>query len=132
MTLLAYSRSFWPLFLHVLGAMTLYGAVIAALVTALAGLRGAATRALLVAVPAWAVTLGCAYWIEHDEGLGSSKATWLGIGHAVLEPGVIVLLLALAAAWRWPQRGRIAAALCGVYLVLLTVALLAMSGKWGS
>ena len=137
MTLLAYSRSFWPLFLHVLGAMTLYGAVIAALVTALAGLRGAATRALLVAVPAWAVTLGCAYWIEHDEGLGSSKATWLGIGHAVLEPGVIVLLLAILCSWWWARSGsahagRIVAALSGVYLLLLTVALLAMSGKWGS
>ena len=31
-----------------------------------------------------------------------------------------------------PVAGRIAAGLSGVYLVLLSVALLAMSGKWGS
>jgi len=135
--LLAYSRAFWPLFLHVLGAMTLFGAVLTALVTSLAGLRAATVRILIVALPAWAWTLGCAYWIEHDEGLGSSKATWLGIGHGVLEPGVVVLLAAVLCSWWWsrsgkPLAGRIVAGLSGVYLLLLTVAMLAMSGKWGS
>jgi uncharacterized membrane protein len=125
------------LFLHIFGAMTLYGALVAALITALAGLRSAATRALLVAVPAWAVTLGCAYWIQHDDGLSGSNATWLQLGRNILGPGVLVLLLAILCSWWWarsgaPRAGRIVAALSGVYLVLLTVALLAMSGKWGS
>lgn len=125
------------LFLHILGAMTLFGAMLTALVTALAGLRGPTLRILLVALPAWAWTLACAYWIEHDEGLGSSNPTWLAIGHGVLEPGVIVLLAAVLCSWWWSRSGkavagRIVAGLAGVYLLLLTVAMLAMSGKWGS
>jgi len=134
--LLAYSRAFWPLFLHVLGAMTLFGAVLAAIVAGLAKLPRATYAALTTAIPAWAVTLACAYWIEHDEGLGSSNATWLGIGHVVLEPGVLVLLAALGTAYWWsrsakPVAGRISTVLASAYLALLSVALLAMSGKWG-
>jgi hypothetical protein len=125
-----------PLFLHVLGAMVLFGAVLAALVVALAGRPRATFSSLLVALPAWAVTLAGAYWIEHDEHLGSSKANWLGIGHGVLEPGLIVLLAALGVAFWWqrsakPVAGRIVALLSSVYLVLLGIAWLAMSGKWG-
>jgi hypothetical protein len=135
--LLAYSRAFWPLFLHVLGAMTLFGAVLAALIVALAGLPRATFASLAAALPAWVVTLACAYWIEHDEGLGGASATWLGVGHAVLEPGVIVLFAATATAFWWQRSGRavagrIAAGLSGVYLLLLAVAWLAMSGKWGA
>ena len=95
-----------------------------------------AAVALLVAVPAWVVALAGGYWIEHDERLGSSNATWLGIGHGVLEPGLLVLLAALGCAFWWqrsgkPVAGRIVAGLSGVYLVLLAIAWLAMSGKWG-
>ena len=136
MTLLAYSRAFWPLFLHVLGAMTLFGAVLAAVVVALAGLPRATVSSLVTAIPAWAITLGCAYWIEHDEGLTNASPTWLSLGHAILEPGLVVLLAALATAYWWkrsgkPVAGRIAAGLSVVYLLLLTVAFLAMAGKWG-
>ena len=137
MTILAFSRAFWPLFLHVLAAMTLFGALLAAVVVAVAGLPRATFASLVTALPAWAVTLACAYWIEHDEGLGNANATWLSIGHGVLEPGLIVLLAALATAYWWrrsgkPLAGRICASLSGVYLLLLVVAFLAMSGKWGS
>jgi hypothetical protein len=134
-TVLAVSRPFWPLFLHVLGAMTLWGAVLAAIVLAAARLPRATLAALLVAVPAWALTLGGGFWIESDEGLGNSSATWLTLGHNVLEPGVVVLLLAIGCAYWWarsgkPAAGRAAVTLTVLYLVLLTVALLAMSGKW--
>jgi len=134
-TLLASTHPFWPLFLHVLGTMTLFGAVLAALVTAAAGLRRAAFASLLVALPAWVVALGAGHWLEHDEGLSGASPTWLQLGRNVLEPGVLVLLLALAAAWWWRSSGkqaagRATAALAGIYLVLLTVAMLAMSGKW--
>ena len=144
MTLLAYSRAFWPLFLHVLGAMTLFGAVSAAAVILFAAhrrpdalvLRRAAFTSLLVAIPAWAVTLACAYWIESDEGLSNANATWLGIGHGVLEPGLVVLLAAIGCTYWWKRTGaaiagRIAAGVTSVYLVLLVVAFLAMTGKWG-
>jgi len=134
--MLAYSRSFWPLFLHVLGAMTLWGALLAAAVAGLAGAARAAFSSLLVALPAWAVTLACAFWIASDEGLSDSNATWIGIGHLVLEPGLLVLLAAVGCAYWWRRSakavaGRIVAALALLYLLLLTVALMAMSGKWG-
>jgi hypothetical protein len=136
-TLLAYSRPFWPLFLHVLGTMVLFGAVLAALILAIAGLARPAFVSLLIAIPAWVVALGAGHWLEHDEGLGSSNATWLKLGHNVLEPGVLVLLIAIGTAWWWRSSGkaiagRITAGLSGIYLLLLTVAMLAMSGKWGA
>jgi hypothetical protein len=125
------------LFLHILGAMTLFGAVLAAFIVALAGRARATFTSLVVALPAWAVTLACAYWIESEDHLSSSNATWLTLGHNVLEPGLLVLLLALGSAYWWRRNGnartgRIAAALSGVYLLLLAVAWLAMSGKWGA
>lgn len=124
------------LFLHVLGTMTLFGCVLSALFLALANMPSRAFTALLVALPAWAVSLAAAYWTESREHLGNSKATWLNIGHGVLEPGVIVLLAALGATWWWRRSdravgSRISAGLSGVYLVLLALAWLAMSGKWG-
>jgi hypothetical protein len=136
-TYVAYSRPFWPLFLHVLGTMVLFGALLTALVLALAGLARPTLTALLIAIPAWILALGAGHWIEHDEGLQSSNATWLTLGHNVLEPGVLVLVLAIGAAWWWRSSGkaaagRITAALSGLYLLMLTVAMLAMSGKWGA
>lgn len=125
----------FPLFLHLFGTMTLFGIVLAALVAALGGLSRVAFPALVAALPAWALALAGAYWIESDEHLSSSNTTWLGIGHGVLEPGLIVLLAALGAAFWWRRggkavAGRLVAGLSSVYLVMLAVAWLAMSGKW--
>ena len=97
MTLLAYSRPFWPLFLHVLGTMVLFGALLTAFVAALARLPRATFASLLIALPAWVVALAAAWW-------------WRSSGKAVA--------------------GRAAAALSGIYLLRLTIARLAMSGKW--
>ena len=135
MMLVAYSRPFWPLFLHVLGTMVLFGALLTAFVAALARLPRATFASLLIALPAWVVALGAGHWLEHDESLGGANPTWLQLGRNILEPGVLILLLALAAAWWWRSSGkavagRAAAALSGIYLLLLTVAMLAMSGKW--
>jgi hypothetical protein len=125
----------FPLFLHLFGTMTLFGIVLAALVAALAGLSRVAFSALVAALPAWLLALVGAYWIESDEHLSGSNATWLGIGHGVLEPGLIVLLAACGAAFWWRRAGkavagRLVAGLSSVYLVMLAVAWLAMSGKW--
>lgn len=125
------------LFLHILAAMTLFGSLMSALLLALAGRARSTFSSLVVALPAWAATLACAYWIESEDHLEHASVTWLDIGHGVLEPGLIVLLAALGAAYWWHRSGktvagRIAAGLSGVYLLLLVVAFLAMSGKWGS
>ena len=54
----------------------------------------------------------------------------------ILEPGVLLLAAIVGVAFWWkrsskPLAGRILLALSSVYLVLLAVAWLAMSGKWG-
>jgi hypothetical protein len=125
----------FPLFLHVLGTMWLFGAVLAALVITVAGRSRPAFTALLVALPGWVLAIAGGTWIESKEHLSSSNATWLGIGHGVLEPGLIVLLAALGTAFWWQRSGKaragqITAALCSVYLLMLAIAWLAMSGKW--
>jgi hypothetical protein len=142
---IAYSRPFLPLFLHVLGAMTLFGAVLTAALLAwvawrkdAAVLRRGAFRALLfVAVPAWIVTSAGGHMIASKEGFnGKGDPRWLKIGTDILEPGVVVLLITIGAAFWWqrsgkPLAGRIVAVLASVYLLMLAVAWLAMSGKWG-
>jgi hypothetical protein len=134
-TTLAYSGPFWPLFVHVLGAMFLFGAVLAAFVASIAGQRRAAFQSLLVAIVSWIVMRAGAEWV-YSKGYSAVKSqTWLKLGMGIADGGLIVLLLALGAAY-WATRrpgplSRIATGLCAVYLVLLAIAWLAMSGKWG-
>ena len=136
MTLLAYSRPFWPLFLHVLGAMALFGGILAAGVLAFAGKGKATFIVLLFTVPDWIVMRGAGAWIEHDEGWSSSHSpTWLSIGMSIGDGGLILLLILIGLSFWWQRSGsarlgRIVAALSGIYLVLLAVAWLAMTGKW--
>ena len=73
------------------------------------------------------------------EGVGSAThndPTWVGIGFAVADAGLLVLLVTSGVAFWW-RRSRQAGSpagsspgLAGLYLVLLAVAWLAMSGKW--
>ena len=143
--MIAFSRPFWPLFLHVLGAMVLVGAVIAVLLLALAAwhrpastmlARAAFRTLLLVALPSWLVMRIGAGWIHSRElGSGSDDPTWVGIGLLVADIGLLVLLLTTGVAFWWqrsgkPAAGRAVTGLASVYLVALAVAWLAMSGKW--
>ncbi len=143
--MIAFSRPFWPLFLHVLGAMTLFGAVLAAVITSfaaarrpdLAFLRKATFWALVAGVPGYLVLRIAAQVIYSDEkdAFGGKDPTWIGIGLGVSDAGLLILLAALGCAYWWtrsgkPLAGRIVAGLSAVYLVLLAVAWLAMSGKW--
>jgi hypothetical protein len=143
---IAYSRPFLPLFLHVLGAMILVGAILAVLVLTVAAwrrpevaaLRRAAFRTLLiVAIPAWIVMRVGAEWIYSKE-FGSSSGNdpaWVGIGLIAADAGLLVLLVTSGVAFWWnrggaPLAGRLVGGLAGLYLILLAVAWLAMSGKW--
>jgi hypothetical protein len=136
-TVLASSRPFWPLFLHVLGAMTLFGVMITAIMVTVAGRARASFTTLLIGIPAWIVAWVGAVWIENKEDLPGDPA-WIGIGHIALEfPLILCLLPSIFFAYRWKTKGtpvarRIIIILSSVYLVALTVAMLAMSGKWGS
>jgi hypothetical protein len=133
---MGYTGPFWPLFLHVLGAMLLFGTVLAAVIAGVAGHRNAAFKSWLVAVPAWILMRGGAAWVYSNGYSALKHQSWLQIGMNIGDGGLIVLLLALGAAY-WSQKTsssratRIAFALGGVYLVLLAIAWLAMSGKWG-
>ena len=144
--MIAAGRPFLPLFLHILGAMVLVGAMLTVLlltVTAwrrpLALLSKSAFRTLLiVAIPAWLLMRACGQWMYSEEGWsGDNDPTWLGIGYLVGDIGLLVLLITTGVAFWWNRSnkalaGRIVAVLSLVYLVLLGVAWLAMSGKWGS
>jgi hypothetical protein len=90
-----------------------------------------------VAIPSFVVMRGAAQWIYSKEGWsGDNDPTWLGIGFAVGDAGLLLLIASALVAYWWkrsskPLAGRILLGLSSVYLVLLAVAWLAMSGKWG-
>lgn len=143
MTLVAYSRPFWPLFLHVLGAMTLTGATAAAFVCAVSErrrpwLRSVVARMLLLVVfPAWLLMRLAGQWIDSKENIQGNPG-WLGVGFIVGDLGLVLLILAMifgAVSVRRPQRNwpiRGVAIITGVYFAALLVAMFAMTGKPGS
>jgi hypothetical protein len=133
----------FPLFLHVLGAVVLVGAVAA---TALAAsgsrdsvlLRRVAFWTLLtVVLPAWAVMRVAGQWIDSREDIPGDPG-WLGVGFIVGDAGLVVLLVTAFFGW-WSTRrhdrgwpARTVTVLASVYLVALLVAMFAMSGKPGA
>ena len=126
----------FPLFLHVLGAMVLVGAVAATVVTAGRGprLRGVAFRTtVFLVLPSWLLMRVAGQWIESKENL--DDPAWVGVGFIVGDAGLIVLLVTTGLAWwayRHPERGwpgRAVTGLASLYLVALLVAMWAMTAK---
>ncbi len=141
--MLALVQSDFPVFLHVLGATVLFGGIAATVVSAgRAGgsllLRRVAFRTMLfVVLPAWlGMRLGGG-WVESREDI-EGDPTWLGIGFAVADIGLVVLLGTAIVAWwstrrpdrRWPAQAVFALAL--LYLVALGVAWWAMTTRPGA
>jgi hypothetical protein len=95
-----------PLFLHLLGAFTLIGALVMAASYLFAARRDgsvALTRLgfrslLVVALPALIVTRVGAQWIASEEGLEDSEASWIEIGYLTTDVGILFLLTATIAA----------------------------------
>jgi hypothetical protein len=144
---IAFSRPFWPLFLHVLGAMTTVGAILTALLLLLAAwkrpdavfLRRATFTTLLAAIPFYALlrVFGQVMYNREKDAFGGNDPTWVGIGFIFADAGALVLLITIGLAFWWLRSGkaiaaRIATGTSSILLVLLTIAMLAMSGKWGS
>jgi NADH:ubiquinone oxidoreductase subunit 6 (subunit J) len=133
----------FPLFLHVLGAIVLVGAVAATLLAAgrskdSALLRSVAFRTLLiVALPGWVLMRFAGEWINSREDIPGDPG-WLGTGYIVGDIGLVILLAATIVGWwstRRPERvwpARTVTVLAGIYLVALLVAMVAMSGKPGA
>ncbi len=131
------------LFLHVLGAIALFGTTGAVAVLALAArgrevqlpLARASLWTLLVgAIPAWIVMLSFGEWTK-SKGDWPGDPAWIGVGVAVADAGLIVLLVAAGLAYRWTRRPSggwpvtAIATLTSLYVVALAVAWWVMSAK---
>lgn len=132
----------FPLFLHVLGAVLLFGGTASLVIVSYAGtripehapmLRSLAFKTtLLVVWPAYIVMRVAAQWILTREGLDGDPPTWVGFGFAVSDVGILVLLLLTFLGWFARRRARAGVFLAGlsaVYLVALGVAWWAMTAK---
>jgi len=140
-----------PLFLHVLGALTLIGAVVltaAMLFTAwrdpsAANLRLAVRSLTLGVIPAWVVLRGSAEWIADKEGYADldDPPDWIDLGYMAGDIGFLLILLSALFGWLALRKARTdgspsgtvrtAAILISVLLVLNLVALWAMTTKPG-
>ena len=145
MTVLALLRpTEWeiPLFLHVLGAMVLVGALLlsgTALVSAwraddAAALRLSYRSLLVVALPAWLVMRVAAQWVL-DESAFDEEEAWIGVGFGTSELSLLLLSAAsvlTGMSVRRAQGGvrvRAATILVGIVLLLYVVAIWAMTTK---
>lgn len=146
MTLLAFSRPEFPLFVHIFGAMVLVGAVTAAAVAQLApmgpsyadALRRFSFRTLLfAALPAYIVMRIGAEWMYSKEfGDGVDDPTWIGIGYITADLGALLLLIVLvtsgiAARKSKSRLGMASGVITAILLAGWIVAIWAMSGKPG-
>jgi hypothetical protein len=132
----------FPLFLHVLGAIALFGGISTLVIVSYAGLRipehSAMLRSLafkatlLVVWPAYIVMRIGAQWILSREGLEDDSPAWVGVGFVISDVGILVLLLLTLLGWlarRRARAGALFAGLSAIYLVALGVAWWAMTTK---
>ena len=128
-----------PLFLHILGAMVLVGAlvlVVASLAFArggdsAAGMRLAYRSLLFAAIPSWIIMRVGAQWIASKEGLDDldEPPAWIDIGFVTSEPTLLLLIIATVcagiAARRAREGDRAFGGLNKTALVLVSITLLA-------
>jgi hypothetical protein len=105
-----------PLFLHVLGAMTLVGAIVLVVLSLVAaragdspvGLRLAYRALLLGVIPGWIVMRAGAQWIASKEGLDDldDPPAWVDIGFLTSEPTLLLLIAATICAGIASRRAR--------------------------
>ena len=133
-----------PLFLHVLGATLLFGALLAVTTLAYAStrivdhgpmLRRLAFTIMLAGVwPSYVLMRVGAQWVLSHEGLDDDPPGWVGVGFLVSDVGILVLLVLTLLGWlglRRPRVGMWFAGLAAIYLLALGVAVFAMSAKPG-
>lgn len=135
-----------PLFLHVLGAMILFGGTTTVAIVGFAArtrtehaallARVALRTCLFAVVPGWIVMRAGASWIVSKE-FPHNTPGWVAVGFIVSEPGALVLIalsILAGVSVRKHGVGRAAVAvpvLAGVYIVALGIAWWAMSAKPG-
>jgi hypothetical protein len=134
-----------PFFLHVIGAIVLFGGVAAVAVLAVAALRDGVPTVLLPRVafaatlllvwPAYLAMRIGAQWVLTDEHLDKASPGWVGVGFAVSDAGILVLALMTLLGWLAPRRpaaGKALAGLSVLYVIALGVAWFAMTAKPGA
>ena len=136
------------LFVHVLGALVMVGALVTAASYLFVARRGGTLqsarvgfRALLyAALPAFIVMRAGAQWIADEEGLADSDAAWIGIGYTVSDlGGLLVIAAGVAAGLALRRAGRtgtsagrsasVAAWVVAVLIVAYLIAIWAMTTK---
>jgi hypothetical protein len=128
------------LFVHVLGALALVGALVVVLAVSVGAARagdGAAAlsrlsfRTLLIGVlPSYIVMRVGAEWVASEAQYG--EPTWIDIGYATADAGLLLTLIAIGLAWRAARRGtagRAVLVLAAVLLIAFAVAIWAMTTK---
>jgi hypothetical protein len=116
-----------PLFVHILGAMTLTGALALVLV-ALAGrdVRLGYRALLLGVLPGWIVMRGGAQWIAAKEGYDEGDVpNWVDLGFGVSDPMLLLIIVATVCAGLATRRERTGGGLRGTALVLTGIVLVA-------
>jgi hypothetical protein len=130
------------LFLHIAGAIALFGATATVATIGFAArrraeqvqlARGALGTLLVVAIPAWVVMLVFGSWTKSKEGLPGTL-DWIRVGSAISTAGIVFLLVATGVAYSWSRRPSrwqplAIAALASAYLLALGVAWWVMSTK---
>jgi hypothetical protein len=132
----------FPLFLHVLSAMVLFGAVVLAALSvggnSQAGLRLGFRSLLIGAIPAWIAMRLSAQWIADKEGLLDEDVetpAWVDIGFMTSEGSLLFLIAGTVCAGIAARRGRggglrtATVVLVGITIVAYLVAVWAMSTK---
>ena len=133
------------LFLHVLGAVLLFGGVAAVAVLTVTAVRDPAhaiilqrtafVATLVVVWPAYVAMRVGAQWVASNEHLDKDPPGWIGVGFGVSDAGILVLALVTLLAWlapRRPRAGKFLAGLSVLYVIALGVAWFAMSAKPGA
>jgi hypothetical protein len=103
-----------PLFLHLLGAMVWVGTLLVAMLAFADHRRGGDPRfgfltLIRASIPAYIVMRVGAEWIADKEKLTDSKDAWIGIGYAVSDAGVLLLVIATICSGIAARRARRAA-----------------------
>jgi hypothetical protein len=139
----------FPLFLHVLGAMTLVGALVTAACALVLGWRRdtatltrVAFRTLLLAgLPAYILMRAAAEWIRSKENYGGDDdPAWIGIGYITSDLGGLLLLISIVVTGLAARRlkrtasdrstlGRVGGAITLILVVAYVIAIWAMTTK---
>jgi hypothetical protein len=125
------------LFVHLIGAMALVGALALVLLALASRDVRLSFRALLVGVlPGWIVMRAGGQWIASKEGLDEGDVpSWVDVGFSVSDPMLLFILVATVCAGLAARRERAgglrntALALTGIMLVACVVAIWAMATK---